>query len=87
VARLDIDQVAILVGGTPSGDVFFQLGMMYACGREVEQDRVAAHKYFNLAAVNGVDEAVTYRQELAAEMDGEEVREALRQAREYLSVH
>lgn len=48
-------------------------------------DLVNAHKWFNLAAMMGNIEARTYRAELAREMTAEEIAEAQRLAREYLS--
>jgi uncharacterized protein len=34
-------------------DILFELGMMYATGRDCETDMVAAHKWFNIAAIKG----------------------------------
>lgn len=50
-------------------------------------DLVTAHKWFNLAAMQGNPEARAYRAELALEMTQEEIAEAQRQAREYLATH
>ena len=50
-------------------------------------DLIIAHKWFNLAAMQGNLEARAYRAELAKEMTAEEVAEAQRQAREYLATH
>lgn len=50
-------------------------------------DLVTAHKWFNLAAMLGNLEARTYRAELSREMTSEEVAEAQRLAREFLSTH
>jgi len=50
-------------------------------------DLVTAHKWFNLAAMLGNAEARIYRAELAREMSAEEVAEAQRLAREFLSTH
>jgi len=50
-------------------------------------DLVVAHKWFNLAAMQGNIEARAYRAELAKEMTPDEVAEAQRLAREYLSTH
>ena len=36
-----------------AGYMVFDLGMMYATGRSVAIDLVAAHKWFNLAAAKG----------------------------------
>jgi hypothetical protein len=50
-------------------------------------DLINAHKWFNLAAMQGNLEARAYRAELAKEMSAEEIAEAQRLAREYLSTH
>lgn len=72
-------------GGAP--DALFELGLMYASGREVERDFVSAHKWFNLAALRGNDEAKRYRLELSREMSRQEVARAQRLAREWISTH
>jgi TPR repeat protein len=71
----------------PNGESLFELGMIYSTGREVAADLIAAHKWFNLAAVRGVPEAATYRQEVAREMSAADVAEAQRAAREWLQRH
>lgn len=68
-------------------ETLLQMGLIYATGRDVEQDLVAAHKWFNLAALRGSREARLYRMEVAAELSRVELREAQRQAREWLSLH
>lgn len=75
------------LGAVASGTVFFQLGLMYATGRSAPIDRVAAHKWFNLAAREGVEEAKRLRRELADEMSADEIAAAQRAAREHLSLH
>ena len=70
-----------------SGDALFQLGLMYCSGRDVRVDLVAAHKWFNLAAMRGSTAAKRYRVELAAEMTKAEVARAQKQAREWLTRH
>ncbi len=50
-------------------------------------DLINAHKWFNLAAMQGNLEARAYRGELAKEMTAEEIAEAQRLAREYLLTH
>lgn len=72
-------------GGAP--DALFELGLMYCAGRDVSLDLVQAHKWFNLAALRGNDEAKRYRLELSAEMSKAQVAEAQRQAREWLKLH
>jgi TPR repeat protein len=76
-----------LAGAGVSADVFFQLGMAYATGRSVEADRVAAHKWFNIAAVKGSQDAIRLRRELAGEMSEAEIAAAQRAAREWLKVN
>ncbi len=66
---------------------FFELGVNYSCGRKVETDLVEAHKWFNIAATRGDNEAARRRQEIAAEMSTFEIAAAQRRAREWLSVH
>jgi TPR repeat protein len=71
----------------PSPESFFELGLIYSTGREVAADLIAAHKWFNLAAVKGNRAAASHRQELAREMSANDVAEAQRAAREWLSRH
>ena len=71
--------------GTP--DALFELGMLYATGRDVAADLVAAHKWFNLAAARGNAAAMKRRVELAREMSGEQIAEAQRLAREWLQTN
>lgn len=66
---------------------YFELGVNYACGRQVAADLVEAHKWFNIAAMRGDIEAARRRQEIAAEMSTFEIAAALRRARDWLSVH
>ena len=72
-------------GGAP--DALFELGLMHCAGRDVEPDLVSAHKWFNLAAMRGNEDAKRYRMEIAREMSRSEVAEAQRQAREWLARH
>ena len=51
----------------------------------VDVDLVQAHKWFNLAAVNGHDEAQMCRADISEEMTAREIAEAQRRAREWLS--
>ena len=36
-----------------NGHTFYELGLMYAAGRQVELDLVAAHKWLNVAVFKG----------------------------------
>ena len=75
------------MGTTAQADILFELGMMYATGRDCETDVVAAHKWFNLAALRGYADAAWHRQQIAEEMTAAEIAAAQRAAREWLQVH
>jgi len=89
MARYEIaaDMAAAGTNAGTSAEALFQLGLSYASGRDVETDFVAAHKWFNLAALRGKREARAYRMEIAEEMTRREIAEAQRQAREWLQGH
>ena len=70
-----------------SGEEMFRLGLAASTGIEGRLDLVTAHKWFNLAALNGSEAAKAYRKELADEMSAAEVAEAQRQAREWLAAN
>lgn len=72
-------------GGSP--DALYELGLMYCAGRDVEVSLVSAHKWFNLAAMRGNEDAKRYRMEIAREMSKSDIAEAQRQAREWLARH
>jgi TPR repeat protein len=83
MARLqfgDCDQAAL--GATVGADTFFDLGMRYSAGDSV--DYVTAHKWFNLAAMQGNKEAIRLRREIAAEMTEDEIAAAQRAARDWM---
>lgn len=69
-------------GGQP--DALFELGLIYCTGRDGRVDLVEAHKWFNLAAMRGNEEAKTYRLELAREMSKSDVALAQKRAREWM---
>jgi TPR repeat protein len=60
---------------------------MYATGRDCEVDLVAAHKWFNIAAIQGSDRAADLRAELSGTMSKQDIAKALREAREWMTVH
>lgn len=62
-------------------------GLETSSGRDCTPDLVTAHKWFNLAALKGNDEAQRYRQEISQEMSKAEIAMAQRAAREWLSTH
>ncbi|MDX8503011.1 sel1 repeat family protein [Mesorhizobium sp. VK4C] len=75
------------MGATAQADILFELGMMYATGRDCETDVVAAHKWFNIAAIKGSSRAAELRSELSATMSKADIARALREAREWMTIH
>jgi uncharacterized protein len=86
VARFEIldSNMAPLGEGALSSDMLFELGIMHSVGREVPVDLVAAHKWFNLAAMKGNVEAIRLRREIADQMSDREIAAAQRAARDWL---
>jgi TPR repeat protein len=70
-----------------NGDALFDLGMMYASGRNGLLDLVAAHKWFNLAAFKGRSDAAAMRREVAELMSDTEIALAQREARAWMTSH
>ena len=70
-----------------NANALFELGVAYSTGSGgVEVNMIEAHKWFNLAAVNGHDEAMNCRAEISDEMTAREIAEAQRQARAWLQM-
>lgn len=76
-----------IVAGQASGKTFYELGMMYATGRDVPANLVEAHKWMNIAVARGYQPAVERRAELAEEMAPHEIATAQREARIWLTRH
>ena len=62
-------------------------GLYFSAGRGGQVDLIEAHKWFNIAATRGDRAAAQHRDELASEMNREEVAAALRAAREWITRH
>jgi hypothetical protein len=62
----------------------YRVGLIYSIGMGVAVDYLAAHKWFNLAASMGHDEAKVCRQEMADFLSPIEIIKAQRAAREWL---
>ncbi len=75
------------MAATGNAEVLFELGLMYATGRNGEIDVVAAHKWLNLAAYRGLEIAKERREEIAREMTREEIARAQREARDWITRH
>jgi len=88
MARFEMLEAGVgAMGATAQADILFELGMMYATGRDCETDLVAAHKWFNIAAIKGSIRAAELRSEMSATMSKTEIAKALREAREWMTVH
>jgi uncharacterized protein len=88
MARFEILEAGVgSIGANAQADILFELGMMYATGRDCETDIVAAHKWFNIAAIKGSARAAELRAELSASMTKAEIARALRDAREWMTMH
>ena len=88
MARMDISTETVELGaqmGAP--DALFELGMLYATGRDVAADLVVAHKWFNLAALKGRADAISLRREVAEMMSDAEIATAQREARAWMTAH
>lgn len=65
----------------------FGLGMIYSSGAGVAVDLIEAHKWFNIAAMQGHSDAAPMRREIADQMADAEIGRAQRAARDWLKSH
>ena len=76
--------LAAAAQGDPSA--YFDLGVAYSTGSHgVDCDLIEAHKWFNLAAVSGHEDAKHCRADISDEMTAREIAEAQRRAREWIA--
>ena len=79
--------VARCLAAAAQGDTsaFYDLGVAFSTGSHgVVCDLIEAHKWFNLAAAKGHEEASWCRADISDEMTAREIAEAQRRAREWL---
>jgi TPR repeat protein len=88
MACVDVDALTQYETDARQGraDALYNLGLAYSTGQGVDVDFVAAHKWFNLAAMKGVELAKNWRAQISREMNTNQIAEAQRLAREWLSV-
>ena len=88
MACIDVDALSQYETDAKQGraDALYNLGLAYSTGQGVGVDFIAAHKWFNLAAVRGVEEAKRWRAQISAEMNNSQIAEAQRLAREWLNI-
>ena len=80
-------EAAIPVQATAIPDVLFERGLYWASGRSGVVNLVAAHKWFNLAALKGRSDAAAMRREVAEQMSDAEIAAARREARAWMTAH
>ena len=68
-------------------DLLFERGLYWASGRSGVVNLVAAHKWFNLAALKGRADAIAMRREVAELMSEAEIADAQREARTSMTSH
>ena len=73
------------VEATSVCDILFEQGLYWASGRSGVVDLVAAHKWFNLAALKGRADAARLRREIAEMMSDEDIALAQRDARAWMN--
>ena len=83
---IDLD-MATPVDANALSDVLFERGLYWASGRSGVVNLVAAHKWFNLAAVKGRADAIQMRREVAEMMSEIEIATAQREARAWMTAH
>lgn len=86
MACVDVDALTQYESDAKQGraDALYNLGLAYSTGQGVDVDFVAAHKWFNLAAMKGVELAKNWRAQISREMNTNQIAEAQRLAREWL---
>lgn len=88
MARFEMMDGGFGTAGLPGqAEMLCDMGLKYATGRDCTIDLVAAHKWFNIAAVKGSDRAGALRAELTKVLSKPQLAQALREAREWMTVH
>jgi len=84
--HIDLDR-ATAVEASAIPDVLFERGLYWASGRSGVVNLVAAHKWFNLAALKGQADAIRLRREVAEMMSEAEIAAAQREARAWMTAY
>jgi len=80
-------ETAMPVAAAAVPDVLFERGLYWASGRSGVVNLIAAHKWFNLAALKGRVDAAAMRREVAEQMSDAEIASAQREARAWMTAH
>jgi uncharacterized protein len=78
-------EAATPIAASAIQDVLFERGLYWASGRSGIVDLIAAHKWFNLAALKGRVDAIPMRREVAEMMSDVEIAAAQRDARAWMT--
>ena len=76
------------IADAAGGDMqaLYELGIAFSTGSGgVDVDFIEAHKWFNLAALSGSEQAQECRADISEDMTAREIAEAQRQARAWLA--
>ncbi|TCR66261.1 sel1 repeat family protein [Bosea sp. BK604] len=89
MAQLEMNAVpaALMIPTEAPAEAYYELGLMHASGRCGAVNLVAAQTWFNVALARGCGRAASHRAELALELSRDELAEALREARSFLTRH
>jgi hypothetical protein len=82
---IDAHEGTIDPGADATGADLYKAGLAYSTGQGAPLSYIEAHKWFNLAALAGVQEAKVYRRELAALMSSADIAAAQASARKWLT--
>jgi uncharacterized protein len=80
-------ELAVSAAEPTNAEECFDLGMIFSAGAGVAVDMVAAHQWFNIAAMRGHKDAARLRREIAEQMSDPEIGQAQRAARDWLKAH
>jgi hypothetical protein len=85
MTSIDTDAVNLDLGADATSADLYRAGLACSTGQGAPLCYIEAHKWFNLAALAGVQEAKVYRRELADLMSSEEIAAAQASARQWLT--
>jgi uncharacterized protein len=75
-----------LIGAHSLPEDLYRAGLAYATGTGTEVNLIEAHKWFNLAAAKGHEDAKAQRQDMAGMLTSAEIKMALEAARAWLKL-
>jgi uncharacterized protein len=84
-ADILIDRFSLL-GAHSDAEELYSAGLARALGDDADIDLIEAHKWFNLAAAKGHEDAKLQRAEMAAMLSSADVKLALQAARDWLKL-